>query len=233
MYSLIDKAGPELTQLYLSQLEPEERHSVRGVLINIEWLSEKLSQKGVPEEAWTHCLASLFSSDLLPTHCPSAVSLCWPLLSNRLLSLYSAMYPRCDSIVVVVVVFVVVVYVLFRFNAVLPLPSVSGSTIRSKKFLDPQDVSLFQNYLLVSCSIVPGLSLPLSTPLAPHTRQQTRESLTDSVSSQGSFTCESPPPSSEVVMTAHDLFHWIIPMIRSEAIEMQRSVVYALGKVTC
>ena len=108
VYSLIDKAGPELTQLYLSQLEPEERHSVRGVLINIEWLSEKLSQKGVPEEAWTHCLASLFSSDLLPTNCPSAVSLCWPLLSNRLLSLYSAMYPRCVVVVVVVCLFVCV-----------------------------------------------------------------------------------------------------------------------------
>ena len=125
MYSLIDKAGPELTQLYLSQLEPEERHSVRGVLINIEWLSEKLSQKGVPEEAWTHCLASLFSSDLLPTHCPSAVSLCWPLLSNRLLSLYSAMYPRCDSIVVVVVVFVVVVVVVV---VVYNLPLAAGMT---------------------------------------------------------------------------------------------------------
>ena len=94
VYSLIDKAGPELTQLYLSQLSPEERHAVRGVLINIEWLSERLAHKGVPEEAWTHCLASLFSSELLPAYCPSAVSLCWPFLSGRLLGLYSAMYPR-------------------------------------------------------------------------------------------------------------------------------------------
>ena len=108
----------------------------------------------------------------------------------------------------------------------------SGSAIRSKKFLDPQDVSLFQNYLLVSCSIVPAFSLPPSNPAVPPARlPPSRESLTDSVSSQGSL-CDSPPPSQEVVMTSNDLFHWIIPMIKSEAIEMQRSVVYALGKVS-
>ena len=32
-------------------------------------------------------------------------------------------------------------------------------------------------------------------------------------------------------MTSHDLFHWIIPMIKSETPEMQKNVVFALGKV--
>ena len=97
MYSLIDKAGPELTHGYLRQLCAEERHTVRGVLINIEWLSDRMAQKVSGEESWTQCLSSLFSPDLLPTYCASAVSLCWPFLSRRLLSLYSAMYPRYRS----------------------------------------------------------------------------------------------------------------------------------------
>ena len=36
---------------------------------------------------------------------------------------------------------------------------------------------------------------------------------------------------SEVVMTSQDLFHWIIPMVKRETPEMQKSVVFALGNV--
>ncbi|XP_062513570.1 protein furry homolog-like isoform X2 [Corticium candelabrum] len=99
-------------------------------------------------------------------------------------------------------------------------PSSKGSVARGKKLSNTEDICLWRNYLVFACCIAP----------TPNPFGGRESPLTLGGPSVDIAIADRVDIKAEKTFTAQELFHWLVPLVRSEAPEMREVIVTALGK---
>lgn len=222
---VIDRACAVAVNNCLPYLPTSEKSALLAAsAVDLQWLAERSSwATGTHEgegpnkasadildlsqmDAWCACLMSFIHQDYVLKHCPTAVTLSWPIVTSRITCLFSNI----------------------ELN---PVNDNRASLLRTttvKKVPSERDVylSLWRNYLLYACRVAPSnsnitvryLSPDLSFSSSPENAASDRaEHRYTGISNSG--------------ISASNLFKQIVPFLRSEQADLRGAVVLGLSHV--
>lgn len=222
---VIDGACSTAVAKCLPYLAASERSALlSAAAVDLQWLAERsgsswstVAQEGAVEasldvpdpsrmDAWGACMMAFIHQDHVLKHCPTAVTLSWPIVTSRITSLFGYIEPN-------------------------PVNDNRASLLRTapaKKVPSERDVylGLWRNYLLYACRVAPSnsnitvryLSPDLSFSSSPETIPSDRgEYRYTGISNSG--------------ISASNLFKQIVPFLRSEQADMRGAAALGLSHV--
>ncbi|KAH7962694.1 hypothetical protein HPB52_017528 [Rhipicephalus sanguineus] len=226
---VIDRACPVAIEKCLPYLPASEKSAVLSApVVDLQWLAERSSSAwttGSPEgstegsnrspldvldlscmDAWCACLMSFIHQDYVLKHCPTAVTQSWPIVTSRITCLFTHI----------------------ELN---PVNDNRASLLRTttvKKAPTERDVylSLWRNYLLYACRVAPSNSNITVRYLSPDLSFSSSPENMSSDRAEHRFT-----GISNSGISATTLFKQIVPLLRSEQMDLRGAVVLGLSHV--
>lgn len=226
---VIDRACPAAIEKCLPYLPASEKSALLSApVVDLQWLAERSSSAwttGSPEgsaegsnrspldvldlsrmDAWCACVMSFIHQDYVLKHCPTAVTQSWPIVTSRITCLFTNI----------------------ELN---PVNDNRASLLRTatvKKAPTERDMylSLWRNYLLYACRVAPSNSNITVRYLSPDLSFSSSPENVSSDKAEHRFT-----GISNSGISASTLFKQIVPLLRSEQMDLRGAVVLGLSHV--